>query len=124
MAWRSRVLPASAASAAASSGRVERGAAGKNSTIATATWSSAAETRSRFAAPTLSTSSAVIAEPLIEPSVPPTAMKPKSRFACPLRKVSAMNCQNTDSTNRLKTLVQMKKPRPAHTVAPPLRHAR
>ena len=59
-------------------------------------------------------SSAVAAEPEIEPSVPPTPMKPKSRFACPLRKPSAITDQNTDVTNTAYMLVHAKKRRPVH----------
>ena len=38
-------------------------------------------------------------------------MKPNSRRACRLLKMSAMKLQKTDTTNRLKTLVQMKNAR-------------
>ena len=57
--------------------------------------------------PTTVTSDAVMAAPTMLPSVPPTPMKPKRRLPCSDRNASAMKPQNTETTNRLKTLVQM-----------------
>ena len=85
---------------------------GKSTTAITAASSSAAETSRRFTAPRRGARSAVAPEPTIEPTVPPTPMKPKSRFACSLRKTSAMNDQKIETTNMLNTLVQTKKARP------------
>jgi hypothetical protein len=65
--------------------------------------------------PTLFAKAAVAADPEIEPSVPPTPMKPNSRFASSLRNVSAIKHQKIDVLNSAKTVVQMKKARPAHT---------
>jgi hypothetical protein len=76
-----------------------------------------------LATPSRSTSSAVAAEPASEPRVPPTPMNANSRFACPLRKVSAITDQKTDTTNMLNTLVQTKKARPVHTGSTPSRAA-
>ena len=44
-------------------------------------------------------------------------MKPKSRLPWAVRKMSVMNDQKTDTTKRLKTLVQMKKIRPIQMFA-------
>ena len=44
----------------------------------------------------------------IPPSVPPTAINPKSRLPCDRVKTSAMNAQNIVVAKRLKTLTQMK----------------
>ena len=77
----------------------------------TAIPSSPAETSSRFAGPSGSTSSVVSKGPQMAPAVPPAAMKPNSRRACRLVKMSVMKLQKTDTTNRLKTLVQMKNAR-------------
>src|ERR1043166_5013440 len=41
-------------------------------------------------------------------------IKPNSRFPCSELKTSTMKAQNTEMTNRLKTLVQTKKTRPTH----------
>ena len=84
-----------------------RGAAGNRTTINEAISRSATETRKRLTVPSRCARTAVTAEPVIEPRVPPTPMKPKSRFACSLRNTSAIRHQNTDVMNKLKTLVQM-----------------
>ena len=47
---------------------------------------------------------AVTAEPAIPPKDAPTAMNGNSRLPCSLRKISAMNPQNTVTTNRANTL--------------------
>ena len=65
------------------------------------------------------TRKAVIEEPTIPPRVPPTPMRPKSRRLWRSRKMSVMNDQKTETTNRLKTLIQTKKVRPTHTEAAP-----
>ena len=44
-------------------------------------------------------------------------MKPNSRLPCSVVNRSTMNAQNTETTNRLKTEVQMKNARPTHTLA-------
>ena len=46
--------------------------------------------------------------PTIAPSVPPTAITPKSRLLCSSENRSAMSAQNTIVANRLKTLNQTK----------------
>ncbi len=68
-----------------------------------------------FTVPIRSTSVAVTPAPTIPPKVPPTPMKPNSRLACSLLKRSAMKHQNTDTTNRLKTLIQTKNTRLSQT---------
>ncbi len=68
-----------------------------------------AETSIRLTRPSTSMRSVVIVAPSIAPSVPPAATNPKSRFPCPGRKTSVISDQKTETTNRLKTLVQMKK---------------
>ena len=55
---------------------------------------------------------AVTALPAIDPNVPPTPMKPNSRFAWLPRNTSAMKHQKSDVTNRLNMLVQTKNARP------------
>ena len=109
--------PIGTASSLALSADVEpsRSLAGKKVTTVTASSSSTADTSSRFTLPMCRASTVVAADPVTDPSVPPTAMKPNNRFACSLRKKSAMKPQNTDTTNRSKTLVQMKKARPIQT---------
>ena len=71
--------------------------------------SSRAEISSRFSSPSLAASSAVIAGPASAPTVPPAAMNPNSRCAWRSLKISTMKLQNTETTNRLNTLNQMKK---------------
>jgi hypothetical protein len=56
---------------------------------------------------------------MMPPTVAAAAMKPNNLLPCSLVKRSTMNAQNTDTTKRLKTEVQMKKARPTHTFAPP-----
>ncbi len=74
----------------------------------TAANSMAAESGSRFAGPIAGASVAVMIGPTSAPALPPAEMKPYSRRACSLRNRSAMKLQNTDTTNRLNTLTQMK----------------
>ena len=57
--------------------------------------------------PSVVVSVAVMAGPTIPPSVPPTPMNPKRRLPWPESNASAMKPQKTDTTNRLKTLVQI-----------------
>src|SRR5215213_1272268 len=80
--------------------------------IATAISMSAADTSRMFTAPSVGASAAVTADPTIEPSVPPTPMKPKRRFACSLRNASAIKHQKIDVLNSAKTVVHTKKARP------------
>ena len=54
------------------------------------------------------------------PTVAAPAMNPKRRRAWSLVNTSTMKAQNTETTNRLKTDVQMKKIRPTQTFASPL----
>jgi hypothetical protein len=49
------------------------------------------------------------------PIVAPAARKPNSRLPCPESKTSTMKDQNTETTKRLNTEVQMKKARPIQT---------
>ncbi len=56
-------------------------------------------------------SSTVIAGPASAPAEPPAAMKPKRRLPCSLVQRSAMKDQNTETANRLKTLIQTKNTR-------------
>jgi hypothetical protein len=79
---------------------------GKRTTTSAAISRRITDTSSRFIVPSRSASTAVTPDPVIDPSVPPTPMKPNSRFACSLRKTSAMKHQKTDVMKRLKTLVQ------------------
>ncbi len=60
------------------------------------------------AGPIEGASIAVSSGPASAPMLPPAAMNPNSRRACSLRNISAMKLQNTDTTNRLKTLIQIK----------------
>ena len=53
------------------------------------------------------------------PSVAPAAMKPNRRLPCSVLNRSTTSAQNTETTNRLNTLVQMKNTRPAQTAASP-----
>ena len=72
-------------------------------------------TSSRFTAPICGASAAVAADPMIEPSVPPTPMNPNSRLACSLRNTSAMRHQKIDVLNSANTVVQTKNARPIQT---------
>ena len=53
-----------------------------------------------------SASVAVKSDPVSAPSVPAALMTPNRRLACSRLKMSVMNAQNTDGTNRLNTAVQ------------------
>ena len=48
------------------------------------------------------------------------ARNPNRRLPCSLVNTSTMNCQNTDTTNRLKTDVHTKKTRPTQMFASPV----
>ena len=60
-------------------------------------------------------SAAVVADPMIEPSVPPTPMKPNRRLACSLLNVSAIRHQKIDVLNSANTVVHTKNARPIQT---------
>ena len=92
----------------------DRKLTGKRRTHCTATSSMTAESSTSGAMPSFFAKSAVMADPANAPTVPPTLIKPYSRFPCSLRKLSDMKPQNTDTTNKLKTLVQMKKTGASH----------
>ena len=62
--------------------------------------------------------------PTIPPRVAPAEMKPKSRSLCSELKTSTINPQNTDTTKRLKTEVQMKKTRPTQMFCSAVAHSR
>ena len=66
----------------------------------------AAEISSSVLAPTDFTKNALKAGATIVPTVPPAAMKPNSRFACELEKMSAIMLQNTEMMSRLSVLSQ------------------
>ncbi len=70
--------------------------------------SNSAEISISCGTPIRSTSRAVSAGPASAPHVPPAAMMPYSRVAWSVVKMSDMKLQNTDTTNRLNTLTQMK----------------
>ena len=53
----------------------------------------------------------MIAEPVIAPTLAPAVMNANSRLPCSLSNRSAMKLQNTEITNRLKTLTQTKNTR-------------
>ena len=63
-----------------------------------------------------STVDTVKTDPEIAPSVAPAAMKPNSRLPCSEVKTSTIICQKIETTNKLKTEVQMKKMRPTQMV--------
>src|ERR1035441_953924 len=63
-----------------------------------------------------STVDTVKTEPKMAPSVAPAAMNPNSRLPCSEVKMSTIICQKMDTTNKLKTEVQMKKMRPTQIV--------
>src|ERR1039458_5044235 len=63
-----------------------------------------------------STVDTVKMDPEIAPSVAPAAIKPKSRLPCSDVKISTIICQKMETTNKLKTEVQMKKMRPTQMV--------
>ena len=71
-----------------------------------------AETSIRLSGPITPTSAVVMVAPSMAPMVPPTATTPKRRLPWPGRNTSVSSDQNTDTTNRLKMLVQMKNTRP------------
>jgi hypothetical protein len=73
--------------------------------------SSAAEIKSRLTVPRGTASTTVTAGPAMVPRVPPAAMNPNRRRPRSLPKMSAIKLQKTETTNKLKTLVQMKKAR-------------
>src|SRR5690606_9567339 len=79
--------------------------------------SRAADKSSRFSKPIGTTRTLVITGPTNAPVLPPAEMIPNSRRLCSVDQMSAMKLQNTDTTNRLKTLNQTKNDRAAHTLA-------
>src|ERR1043166_367747 len=74
---------------------------GISQTIAIAISINAADTSSIFTAPIRGANAAVAAEPAIEPSVPPTPMKPNIRLACSLRNASAIRHRSEEDTAEL-----------------------
>ncbi len=62
------------------------------------------------------TSHTVSAGPASAPAEPPAAMKANRRLPCSAVNRSAMKDQNTDTANRLKTLIQTKNARAACTL--------
>src|SRR3954453_2298261 len=72
---------------------------GESVIVTTASSMSTADTSSMFTAPICGASAAVAAEPMMDPAVPPTPMKPKRRFACSLRQTSAISVQKIDVLN-------------------------
>src|SRR6056297_1856654 len=82
----------------------------------------AAEIGRRLVGPSGIARTAVTAGPARAPAVPPAAMKPNRRLAWALLKISAMKLQKTETMNRLKTLVQMKKARATQTWVSPDRN--
>ena len=87
----------------------------------TAAPSSAAESGSRLIGPTRSASTAVSPGPTIAPRLPPAAIRPNSRRACVCENTSFITLQNSEMTNRLNTLTQMKNARAVHSGATPAR---
>src|SRR6185312_2924608 len=63
-----------------------------------------------------STVDTVKEEPAMAPNVAPAAMKPNRRLPCSAVKMSTIICQKMETTNKLKTEVQMKKMRPTQMV--------
>ena len=68
-----------------------------------------AEIGSNKAGPISGAALVVINGPAIAPVLPPAAIKPNRRRAWVLVNRSAMKLQNTETTNRLNTLSQIKK---------------
>ena len=58
---------------------------------------------------------AVVAEPVMAPTVAPAAMNPNRRLPCAFENTSTIVAQKIDTTNRLKIDSQTKKTRPIHT---------
>ena len=87
---------------------------GKRITVNTASSNSAADTSSSVIAP-MRVASAAVADPVIEPSVPPTPMNPNIRLACSLLNVSAIRHQKIDVLNSANTVVHTKNARAVHT---------
>ena len=77
----------------------------------TASSSRSAATISRFTGPSGTASSTVTAGPSSAPADPPAAMKPNRRLPDSLVHTSAMKDQNTETANRLNTLIQTKNTR-------------
>ena len=67
--------------------------------------------------PTDFTVPAVMADPTMPPKVAAAAIMPNRRFPCSLVKMSTIKAQNTETTKRLKTEVQMKNARPVQILA-------
>ncbi len=86
-------------------------------TLNTAISSRQAAPTSKSAVGTWRASDAVTLEPNSAPIVAPAAMKPNSRLPCSELKMSTISAQNTDTTNRLYTEIQMKNARPTQTVS-------
>ncbi len=66
----------------------------------------AADINNSVLVPTALTNSVMKAGAAMVPTVPPAAMKPNSRLACVLEKMSAIMLQNTEIVSRLKVLSQ------------------
>src|SRR5690348_11865291 len=88
------------------------GCSGKRTTVNTASSSNATDTSNKFSVPIRGANDAVTADPMIDPNVPPTPMNPNIRFACSLRKLSAIRHQKIDVLNSAKTVIQTKNARP------------
>ena len=69
----------------------------------------------RLTGPSGTASATVTTGPSKAPADPPAAMKPNNRLPCSLCHRSAMNDQNTDTANRLNTLIQTKNTRATTT---------
>src|SRR5215813_177413 len=90
-------------------------ASGKRTTVKTASSIRTADTSSTLTAPIRLASDAVAAEPMIEPSVPPTPMKPNSRLPWSLLNESAIKHQKIEVLKSAKTDSQTKNTRPIQT---------
>src|SRR5215467_1313611 len=88
---------------------------GKRTTVKIASSIRTAETSSTLTAPMRLASDAVAAEPMIEPSVPPTPMKPNSRLPWSLLNESAIKHQKIEVLKSAKTDSQTKNTRPIQT---------
>ena len=75
-------------------------------TASTDSSSSATEKKRRNTGGMCSASVAVSSDPVSAPSVPPALMIPNRRLAWSRVKMSVMNAQKTDGTNRLNTAAQ------------------
>jgi hypothetical protein len=56
--------------------------------------------------PTIATNDVVTTDPIMAPMLPPAAIKPKSRVACPAEKRSTMKVQNIETKIRFTVLNQ------------------